>query len=233
MDSDYVPLPSLTISIDKAKEKVQLQIEEGCQIRDLSIKNEDELEETKRKRYKWSNLNKAILTGIFGNRSIEEEYSRIGTKSYPGYPSLSWQVPYFRKEMDGDVAKLESVLDKIELIAEMDGKGELLESEGIIEAMYAGIDEPKISIVHGTDPINARYQLKNLLTDWGIEAIILHEQSNRRQTIIEKFEEHSDRIGCAIVLLTPDDEGEKDIQMACCQEQGKTWYLNWGTSLAN
>ncbi len=36
--------------------------------------------------------------------------------------------------------------------------------------------------------------------------MILHEQPNRGQTIIEKFEQHSD-VGFAVVLLTPDDIG--------------------------
>lgn len=37
--------------------------------------------------------------------------------------------------------------------------------------------------------------------------IILHEQPNQGQTIIEKFEDHAGKVGCAIVLLTPDDKG--------------------------
>ena len=41
----------------------------------------------------------------------------------------------------------------------------------------------------------------------GIEATILHEQANKGQTIPEKFEEHADDAGFAIILLTPDDVG--------------------------
>ena len=41
----------------------------------------------------------------------------------------------------------------------------------------------------------------------GIEVIVLHEQANRGQTLIEKFERHSARAAFAIILLTADDEG--------------------------
>ena len=41
----------------------------------------------------------------------------------------------------------------------------------------------------------------------GIEATILDEEVNEGRTIPEKFEEHADKAGFAIVLLTPDDVG--------------------------
>ena len=45
------------------------------------------------------------------------------------------------------------------------------------------------------------------LYEQGLEPIILHEQVNNGQTIIEKIEKNSD-VACAIILLTPDDEGK-------------------------
>ena len=40
-----------------------------------------------------------------------------------------------------------------------------------------------------------------------LEPIILHEKPNEGNTLIEKFEKHSQDIGFAVVLLTPDDQG--------------------------
>ena len=40
----------------------------------------------------------------------------------------------------------------------------------------------------------------------GLKAIILHEQTNRGMTIIEKLEAFSD-VGFAVILFTPDDVG--------------------------
>jgi predicted nucleotide-binding protein len=40
----------------------------------------------------------------------------------------------------------------------------------------------------------------------GFQPVILHEQANLGRTVIEKVEAHSE-VGFAIVLLTPDDQG--------------------------
>jgi predicted nucleotide-binding protein len=40
----------------------------------------------------------------------------------------------------------------------------------------------------------------------GLEPIVLNQLPNRSRAVIEKIEDHSD-VGFAVVLLTPDDEG--------------------------
>ncbi len=62
-----------------------------------------------------------------------------------------------------------------------------------------------IFIVHGHD--NAlKEQVARFLEKLDIKPIILHEQSNKGATIIEKFEKHSN-VNFAIILFTPDDVG--------------------------
>ncbi len=63
----------------------------------------------------------------------------------------------------------------------------------------------KVFLVHGhaEEPNQA---VAAFLRSLGLEVVILHEQANRGQTIIEKFEKHSD-VRFAVVLLTPDDVG--------------------------
>lgn len=63
-------------------------------------------------------------------------------------------------------------------------------------------------IVHGHDN-EAKLELKDYLQNTLRlpEPIILHQQPNKGKTVIEKFEEHSDKIDVAFVLLTPDDIG--------------------------
>ena len=60
--------------------------------------------------------------------------------------------------------------------------------------------------MHGHDD-EAKVTVARFLENLGIKATILHEQANRGQTIPEKFEEHADDAGFAIILLTPDDIG--------------------------
>lgn len=65
----------------------------------------------------------------------------------------------------------------------------------------------KIFIVHGHDDVAKTYvhHFLNQLT--GNDAVILHEQGNTSQALIEKLEKAAERIGYAVILLTPDDEG--------------------------
>ena len=67
------------------------------------------------------------------------------------------------------------------------------------------LDSRKIFLVHGHAE-ETNKAVAGFLRSVGLEAIILHEQANQGQTIIEKFEKHSD-VGFAVVLLTPDDFG--------------------------
>jgi predicted nucleotide-binding protein len=70
----------------------------------------------------------------------------------------------------------------------------------------ATVTSRKIFIVHGHD-----HEMKNdvarVVQLLGFEPIILHEQPNKGRTLIEKFEDHGETAGFAIVLMSADDEG--------------------------
>lgn len=61
----------------------------------------------------------------------------------------------------------------------------------------------KVFIVHGHDE-KAKNQLEIFLAEIGLKPIVLHRQPDEGQTIIEKFEKHSD-VGFAFIILTPDE----------------------------
>jgi predicted nucleotide-binding protein len=63
----------------------------------------------------------------------------------------------------------------------------------------------KIFIVHGREHEPVK-ELKTVLIELGFNPIVLHEQSSRGMTIIEKLEKYSD-VGFAFTILTPDDYG--------------------------
>ena len=65
----------------------------------------------------------------------------------------------------------------------------------------------RIFIVHGQDD-GTKHTVARFLEKLGLEPVILHEQPNRGRTIITKFLEESDRVGFAVVLMTPDDHGK-------------------------
>jgi predicted nucleotide-binding protein len=66
----------------------------------------------------------------------------------------------------------------------------------------------RVFVVHGHDEL-AVDQTEILIRRFGLTPIILRNQPNKGQTVIEKFEAHSE-VGFAIVLLTPDDIGGVD-----------------------
>ena len=64
----------------------------------------------------------------------------------------------------------------------------------------------KIFVVHGHDT-EMKQTVARTLEKLGLEPVILHEQPNRGRAIIEKFEDCSEVISFAIILLSPDDKG--------------------------
>jgi predicted nucleotide-binding protein len=62
-----------------------------------------------------------------------------------------------------------------------------------------------VFIVHGRDHKPVK-ELKLILSQFGLNPIVLHEQPSGSRTIVEKLEKYSD-VGYAFVTLTPDDVG--------------------------
>jgi len=64
-----------------------------------------------------------------------------------------------------------------------------------------------VFIVHGRDHKPVK-ELKAMLQEFGLNPIVLHEQpSGGSLTLAEKLEKYSEDVGCAFVILTPDDVG--------------------------
>jgi len=61
----------------------------------------------------------------------------------------------------------------------------------------------KVFVVHGHD-LEFKTEVENFIHEIGLEPVVLHRQPDEGQTIIEKFEKHSD-VGYAFILLTPDE----------------------------
>lgn len=64
-----------------------------------------------------------------------------------------------------------------------------------------------VFIVHGHNKA-LRNEVKTVLLELGLKPLILSEQANGGKTVIEKFEENSEQVNYAIILMTADDEGK-------------------------
>ncbi|MCL2574841.1 MAG: nucleotide-binding protein [Defluviitaleaceae bacterium] len=80
--------------------------------------------------------------------------------------------------------------------------------EGINKYMSQEISKSdKVFIVHGHNEA-MKLAVSGIVSKLGLTPIILHEQTDKGQTIIEKFEKHSEDVSFAIVLLSADDKME-------------------------
>jgi hypothetical protein len=144
-------------------------------------------------------LEESILTiGLSEGNEIEFDCSQnqretLTTSHLGGIPTVI-KIPFDKKGLFIP-DELKSIQDEIKL--------GIVEIEGRNEKMLAGF---KTFIVHGQDEVT-KYSVKNFLQNTiGLpEPIILHEQSNRGRTLIEKFEQVSNDSDTVFVLLTPDD----------------------------
>lgn len=61
----------------------------------------------------------------------------------------------------------------------------------------------RVFIVHGHDDA-AKAELEAIVSEMGLDPVVLHRQPDGGRTVIEKFEEYAD-VGYAFVMLTPDE----------------------------
>jgi len=66
----------------------------------------------------------------------------------------------------------------------------------------------KVFVVYGHDE-TARNHLEAMLRRWGLDPLILDQLPSEGQTIIEKLEKYTAEVHFAVVLATPDDEGNR------------------------
>lgn len=88
----------------------------------------------------------------------------------------------------------------------------------------------KVFIVHGHRD-GPREAVARFLDRLGLEPIILHEQANRGDTVIEKFEAHSD-VAFAVVLLTADDSMSAEGDRKPARRARQNVILEWGYFIA-
>ena len=145
---------------------------------------------------KWDLYNTELLSRSFSDESLLNEYRSIHIPKYYG----SWEdkANTHENRMRKRVTFLEAVIERIKLIPE----------GPVSPTSHSPLDKARVFIIHGHDE-TSKIQVARLIEKLGLTAVILHEQSNKGRTIIEKLEGHSD-VAFAVALLTPDDVGGTD-----------------------
>ena len=100
--------PKLRVNEEKARQKIQVRIEKGQQLRDQSIDSYNELEEARAESKKWSAYNKTLLLKLFDNASVAE-YDYTDFDDFPGFiytdkpMPLSEKLDYYQKGMNSSI----------------------------------------------------------------------------------------------------------------------------------
>jgi predicted nucleotide-binding protein len=152
---------------------------------------------------KWQRDTEIAIANIFGenarhiNDFKEIRYSLGNFRS--GTPESRFQEVYI-DGLHSAQSVLQSMIDEIKEYWEDD----TVSTSSTTIPMNINIRN--IFIIHGHDH-GAKETVARFLSNLKLNPIILHEQPNLGRTIIQKFEEHTEKAAYAIALLTPDDIG--------------------------
>jgi len=197
-----VPL-ELLVSQEEAKAKLAERIDKGKEIKSIQINSGQDFDATKKVYHKWDDFNTELLKRQFSTEELAHEYSRwIGGVISSIYElSLVEEVRAFHKDIDEKIHRLDSIIERIELIpVAITVKLPLTSIDFSKE-----FDRNKIFVVHGQNN-EAKLEVARFIEKIGFEPIILHEQASGSKTIIEKIEAFSD-VGFGVVIYTPCDIG--------------------------
>lgn len=153
----------------------------------------------------WHNKAERILNKIFGEKSFEVKdfinrpFSL--TAFFSGTPNSA-----FVDKCNKDLSITKSIF--IEYLKELDEELDNKEIQSVEDYL-------NVFIVHGHNS-ELKIEVALLLEKQKINGIVLSEQVNAGRTIIEKFEDNSNKCGAAIVLMTADDEGKSksDVELS-------------------
>ena len=202
MRTEMKSQPSLVESRESARQKIKAQIDEGYQLRSQYMPSEDILKEVVNEGKKWTTYNKTLLSNLFTNSSVADEYSPFsyqrpfGSATNPLVnPSLKEQVDRYQERMTTSINSLEGIYGKLDLFDEPTDT--LLRSSG-----SAGT---KIFIGHGHSP--DWRELKDFISD---KLKLPWDEFNRipvaGTTNIARLAEMLDHACMAFLVMTAEDE---------------------------
>jgi predicted nucleotide-binding protein len=194
------------VSAEQLRSEIDERLARGRELLDASTGgSEADLKERWQDYYTWTEYNEALLRRSFDLAEPAEEYATrapfIGSIGGPPDPlHVRWED--LRNNISGKMRRLKSLQERIELFrVHPDATSPASPPR---DPAVLGSD---VFVVHGHDGETKITVARFLSKLVGREPVILHEQPDRGCTIIEKFEQHAARAGCAVVLLTGDDNG--------------------------
>ncbi len=204
--ADYTPPPptELIIPIEEFKNTIEERIKIGEEILVREINNQADFDSNREEYNHWDDYNSEYLKQSFNNEYNEYKDRYDKCAMFVGFATRA-QTPRdklnnFKESVNVKLSNLKKLHAKSELLKCSINSSEESASPKILK------ETNNIFIVHGHDD-RTKLDVARTIEKLGLKPIILSEQPNQGQTIIEKFELHSD-VGFAVVLLTADDLGK-------------------------
>lgn len=216
--------PQLLMTHWDAKNLLTERINIGKELLNSQISSMTILDNERKKYFNWSKYNDQLLSKIFSNNSISEEYTYwSGIMVTGGYTTLQDEIKEHLKDINEKIGRLESIIERLELFEEAPSVTKK-EPENITMTT----DEKKVFIIHGHDDTRLLELEKMLKDDFKLTPIILKDQPDGgASTIIEKFELYAPQCVFAIALFTPDDQVEKDGKVYLQARPNVIYELGW------
>jgi len=126
----YSP-PKLIVPREEAIRRVGEQIRLGRDIRDQKMLSMMDLESAQERRTEWLEKNVQVLTRLFNNPSFAEEYNVNLSFDMDSAITFTLKEKYFKDDINEQIGRLESFLDRLKLIPEM--KAEELAEQRFVE----------------------------------------------------------------------------------------------------
>lgn len=204
----YTPPPPTELIIHRKDfiSKLEERIAEGQEILNFEVKTQSDFDKNREHFNHWNDYNSEYLKQSFNNEYNEYKDRYDKCAMFIGFGKRDQgpkgKLDNFKESVDVKLTNLKKLLGKSDLL-----KSTLEESTEMAEKTEETQTQTNnIFIVHGHDE-HTKTDLARTIEKLGLNPIILSEQPNQGQTIIEKFEMHSD-VGFAVILLTADDLGK-------------------------
>jgi predicted nucleotide-binding protein len=207
----------LTVSQQTFAFELSERIERGKELLEREIPTPDELKAARADYYTWSEFNVQLLKRRFTTDELATDYSGGGFFFGGGATTFFQDVEEYRDDVRTKVRRLNSILEQVPLY-----EGTAESPPATAKSRSLEIDQMSkggpIFLVHGHAEGPKREIAAFLTAVTGSAPIVLHERPSEGRTIIEKLEYFGGQAGCAIVILTADDEG---------RERGSESTLRW------
>ena len=151
----------------------------------------------------WKSTTHAILVKAFGSPSeMLKRFDWAGRPSWLMNQSDGYYENLRFMELSSKIKMLDSCIEVLEI--------EAAHSSGAVttENRPEKIQSRDVFVVHGSDD-GTKETVARFLSQLKLNPIILHERADKSRTIIEKFEQEHRSASFAVVLMTPDDLGQK------------------------